>query len=87
VTTAWYENRLLEQFFGATLERSSYRWPEGLKRRIEAIAEPERGFRSDVGAHLITIASERQLRWTLVGLILVLVGIERRLARDSRVEP
>ena len=26
LTTAWYENRLVETFFGNTLEQSSYRW-------------------------------------------------------------
>lgn len=82
LTTAWYENLLLEYVFGATLDHSSYRWRPDLRRRIEAEHDPDAAFESAVGAHLITFASERQLLGGLLAGIVLLVLADSLLSRN-----
>jgi len=57
LTVAWYENRLMEEFLGNTLEQSSYPWNPLLRERIDALHVIDPVFRSAAGSHLITIAS------------------------------
>jgi len=70
MTTAWRQNVILENFFGGTLEQSSYRWGPRRRREVETAQDPNEYFASRVGAHLITGVSEGQLR-TLMSILFV----------------
>lgn len=87
LTTAWYENRLLERFFGSTLEHSSYGWNPALRERVGSARDPDQQFQSAVGSHLITFASERTLRFFLLALVGILVLADGALARYDRGPP
>lgn len=73
MTIAWFENRILEEHFGATLGHSSYQWRDRLRKRVEEAADTTRDFQSAAGSHLITIASEGVIRTILLILIGALI--------------
>ncbi len=81
LTVAWFENRLMEELFSNTLERSSYRWNPQPRRRFENAHDPDHPFRSAVGSHLITLASERTIRFTLLVVAAVMIVTDLRLGR------
>jgi hypothetical protein len=81
LTIAWSENRLLEEFVGNTLESSSLQWNPRLRQRVESAHDPDFLFRSAAGSHLITFASERTIRFTLLVLIAVMIVTDLRLGR------
>jgi hypothetical protein len=83
LTTAWYENRLLESFFGNTLDTSSYKWGPQLREQIAGSHAPNPVFRSAAGAHLITIASERVIRIVLVLVVAVIIIVDLRIGRHQ----
>lgn len=74
-TIAQRENRILEEYFGETLRRTVYRWPDGKKVGIEGLADPNRLYESPVSSDLFTRFSERGL-WFAIGLsVCLLLGI------------
>jgi len=81
LTIAWSENRLLEEFVGNTLESSSLQWNPRLRQRVESAHDPDFLFRSAAGSHLITFASERTIRFTLLVLAAVMIVTDLRLGR------
>ena len=81
ITIAWYENRLVETFFGNTLDESSYQWNPQLRERIARSHAPTSDFQSAAGSHLITFASERALRIVLLFLVAVMIIVDLRLGR------
>lgn len=83
-TVSRFENLLVEEIFPSTLEHSSYSWNPGLRRRVEAAHDPGFGFRSAVGSHLITIASEGAIRTLLLTLAMLLVVADLSLGRYHR---
>ncbi len=83
LTTAWYENRLLEAFFGNTLDESSFKWGPQPREQIAGSHAPNPGFRSAAGAHLITIASERVIRIVLVLMVAVIIIVDLRIGRHQ----
>ncbi len=84
MTIAWHENRLMETFFGSTLEASSYRWNPRLRQRVEGAHNPGLLFRSAAGSHLITLASERTIRLVLLLLVAGLLIADRRIGHSMR---
>jgi len=84
---AWSENRLLEDFFGRTLNQSSYVWRDRLRNRVQTTMHPVHDFRSAVGSSLITIASEGAIRTLLIALALLLVVADLFLSRYHRGPP
>ena len=84
MTAAWRENLILETFFGNTFEHSTSQW--GSSRRIEAEAaqDPDEFFVSQVGANLITVVREGQLRTLLLALFTALVVCDVFGATRSR---
>jgi hypothetical protein len=76
MTTAWRENLILENFFGSTLEQSSFGWGPLRRQEIEAAQDPGVLFVSRAGAHLITRFSEGQLRALLLALFAALVACD-----------
>ena len=84
LTVAWYENRLLEQFFTATLVDSAYVWNQRLRQRVESGKDPECRFRSAAGSHLITFASERLLRFALLLVVAAMIVTDLWMGRSHR---
>ncbi len=82
ITTAWYENRLVEAFFGSTLEKSSFRWDPKLRERIADSHVPNPDFHSAAGSHLITFASEKSLLTALLLLAAVMIMVDLRMGRS-----
>ena len=83
ITIAWYENRLVETFFGNTLDESSYKWNPQLRERIARSHAPTSDFQSAAGSHLITFASERALRIVLLLLVAVMIIVDLRVGRSQ----
>jgi hypothetical protein len=81
-TTAWYENRLVESYFGSTLEKSSFRWDPKLRERIADSHVPNPDFHSAAGSHLITFASEKSLLTALLLLAAVMIMLDLRMGRS-----
>jgi len=73
MTTAVRENLILERFFGATLDQSSYSWPTRRRAMFEEAHDADAEFVSDVAAHLITSASEQTLRALMVSALVALL--------------
>ena len=86
MTTAWRENSILEEFFGSTLQQSSYRWGPGRRREVEAAQDPNWSFVSRAGAHLITRISEGRLRALMLALLALFVACDISSATRSRPE-
>jgi len=84
MTTAWRENLILENFFGNTLEQSTYRWGPRRRKEAEAAQDPEVVFVSRAAAHLITRFSEGQLRALLLALFGALVACDVFFSTRSR---
>ena len=82
ITTAWHENRLMEAFFGNTLEKSSFRWDPKLRERIAGSHVPNPDFHSAAGSHLITFASEKSLLTALLLLAAVMIMVDLRMGRS-----
>jgi VanZ like family len=83
ITIAWCENRLVETLFGNTLDQSSYPWSPELRERLDASHDPDPGFRSAAGSHLITFASERFLRVVLLLLAAVMIMLDLWIGRSQ----
>ena len=82
ITAAFRENLILERVFGATLARSSYPWPPHRRAAIEGAQNETSVFVSKVSAHVITAASEAEVRSLLVGILVALVICNLLLSRS-----
>jgi len=80
-TVAFRENQILEGYFGRTLAHSRSAWSENQRAAATSLVDPGLHFESKVGAHLITLLSERQLRAVLLALVLGLLVGDRWLGR------
>ncbi len=74
-TSAYWENRILESYFGGLLRASSARWPNALEVEITEKIDTEGEFESWVSRHLITAFTRQQALWffvcAVVGLLLL----------------
>jgi hypothetical protein len=86
MTSAWRENLILENFFGDTLDQSSFRWRQAMRVRVEAAQDPKQIFVSRAGTHLITRVSAGRLRVMLLALFTVLVACDTLLFTRPRRE-
>jgi len=59
--TAYWENRILQDYFGELLNASSYRWTDKLEAEVREKADVARAYDSWVSQHLIVSLSPRQL--------------------------
>lgn len=80
-TAAWRENRILEGYFGHTLAHSRSGWDETRRAAAQALADPDLPFESKVSVHLITVMGEGQVRALLMTTLLLVLVVERWLAR------
>lgn len=84
LNSSWYENRLIEEFFGRSLSQSTYTWPPELRRQLESLHDPDANFRSAAGSHLICFSSEKTLRLVLLALVAVCVITDIRWRSSDR---
>ncbi len=68
-TIAYWENRILEDYFGELLRASSYRWPAGSEVEIGEHVQTDQTYKSRVSQHLITAVSRQQVFWFFVSIV------------------
>jgi hypothetical protein len=78
---AYWENRILEDYFGELLRASSYSWPAGVEAEIREHLRTDQIYESKVSHYLITNVSERQVFWLFLGAVLGLVLLGRYFGR------
>jgi hypothetical protein len=71
--TAYWENRILEDYFGELVRASSYHWPAGLEAEVRNSFRTDRPYDSWVSRHLITTFSRRQIFWLFLGAVIGLL--------------
>jgi VanZ family protein len=77
---AYKENRLLEKYFGRTLEVSTYRWPDENKAEIAATIDPTKPYRSPVSAGPFQI-KEKTLWLGILAFLGLLLGFNLAVFR------
>ena len=82
-TTAYWENRILEDYFGELLRASSYGWPAALEAEIRAQVETDQTYESRVSRHLITEFSRQQVFWFFVSIVFGLLVLGGYLGRRA----
>jgi hypothetical protein len=85
MTTAFRENLILENFFGATLGHSSYRWPPNKRTAVADAHDAEAQFVSDVAKHLITRVGEKTLRVLTLSALIALFFCDLFLGRCAAI--
>lgn len=90
MTVAHGENRILETYYGHTLQAAGRRWTSEQAARAAAAASPEL-YDSPVSRELITICTMRQAQVGLLSLFLLAwvgggIDVARRRARELRRE-
>lgn len=75
-TIAYWENRILEKYFGPLLQASSYVWPAEIKAKVEDNALTDSTYESRVSRSLMTNFSQQQVLWFFIGVLsgLILLG-------------
>ncbi|MEI4233558.1 VanZ family protein [Roseovarius sp. D22-M7] len=71
--TAYWENRILQDYFGELLDASSYRWSEELEADVREKADRAQAYDSWVSQHLIVAFTPRQLAFAFSGTVAALV--------------
>ncbi len=71
--TAYWENRILEDYFGELVRASSYRWPAGLEAEVRNGFRTDRPYDSWVSRHLITSFTRGQVFWLFLGAVIGLL--------------
>ncbi len=69
---AYKENRILEKYFGKTLENSVYKWEEEKAEEIERLVDKDKFYESPVSSELFTTFTLGQM-WLAVGVVLVVL--------------
>ncbi|MBT3332969.1 MAG: VanZ family protein [Rhodospirillaceae bacterium] len=82
-TSAHWENRILEDYFGRILTVSNSRWPDQLKVEVKSKIDDERIFISYVSRHLITAFSRQQAFWGFLCAVLGLLMLARHFGRPG----
>ena len=85
--TAYWENRILQDYFGEILDASSYRWTEELETDVRGKADMAQAYDSWVSQHLIVSFSPRQLAfafsYAVCALLVMGVYAGRRASRQK----
>jgi len=85
-TIAYRENLLLETYFGETLRRTVYRWPDSIKKQIKKLADINRLYESPVSSDLFTLFTERGLWTGIVLSVCVILGTNIYFSRFRKGE-
>jgi hypothetical protein len=72
-TVAYWENLILEKYFGALLQASSYVWSTEVISRVKSNADTNAKYESYVSWHFITEFSQHHLIFILTGILIVLI--------------
>ena len=70
-TVAYWENRILEKYYGPLLEASSYVWPAEVKAKIRASADREHRYESPVSRQVARLEGMEGPVRVLLGWIIV----------------
>ncbi len=73
LAVAYWENRILENYFGELLHASSYKWPAALEAEIKANVRTGQIYESRVSHRLITVYSWWQVFWFFLGAVVGLL--------------
>jgi len=84
LAVAYWENRILEKYFGRVLAASAYLWPAEVRADAGRAAAVGGRYDSAVSRALITRTNRRQMLWLSVGLCLGLVLLGFALGRRVR---
>lgn len=76
ITSAYFENIILEKYFSLTLRESGYVLPEKVLRDMRENAVRDSGYKSKVSKNLITVFSVQAFQWLFLGTILSLVFLD-----------
>ncbi len=71
--TAYWENRILEDYFGELVHASGDAWPAGLEDEIRKNIQTDRTFESRASQYLITAYSRQQVFWFFLGAVIGLL--------------
>ena len=82
--TAYWENRILQDYFGPLLSASSYAWPEALEAEVRDKADTARAYDSWVSRHLIVAFGPNQLSLLFLMAVAALVVMGVYFGRRSR---
>ncbi len=85
--TAYWENRILQDYFGEVLSASSYQWSPELEAEVRERADTAEPYDSWVSRHLIVVLSPQQLTfliWSGVGALMLLGAYCGRRASRQR---
>ena len=80
---AYWENRILEDYFGELLRTSSYPWPAAVEAEVRAQVETDQTYESAVSQHVITRFSRQQVFWFSVIVVVGLLLLGRYLGRRA----
>ena len=83
LTIAYWENRILKDYFGPLLVASSYRWPAALEAEIKNGSQIDRIYHSRVSHHLITAYSRQNAFWFFLSAVAALLLLGRYFGRRA----
>ena len=73
LTSAYWENRILEDYFGELVHASSNVWPAALEAEIRKDIQTDRAFESRASQYLITTFNRGQVFWLFLGAVIGLL--------------
>jgi hypothetical protein len=82
-TSAYRENRILEDYFGELVRASSYAWPAGFEAEIRKNIQTDTIYESKVSQYLITAYSQQQVFWFFLGAVIALLSMGGYLGRRA----
>lgn len=80
---AYKENLILEKYFGRTLERSPYKWPQKRIKRIESLIDKTSFYKSPVSAATYFPLNDLVLWAIVVGMVVLILIFNLRLLRQN----
>ena len=81
LTIAFKENFILEKYFGNTLKRSVYQWPQKKVRGLENRIDSDTIYESPVCSDLFTLFTERQLWFAILGVLFILTALNFKMLK------
>ena len=84
-TSAYGENRILEDYFGELLGASSARWSAALEAEVKGKIDNNQIFESWVSRHLITAYTRQQAFWFFLCAVVGLLSLSRFFGRQAIV--
>lgn len=83
LTVAYWENGILEDYFGELLHASSYPWPAEVEAEVRAQIDTDPTYESAVSQHVITRFTRQQVLWFSVIVVVGLLLLGRYFGRRT----